>query len=52
MKINIPFYKQPDPSGCVVASLRMALEYFGRKYTWEELNKLVERKEGKWATLF
>lgn len=50
MKIDIPFYKQPDPKGCVVATLRMALEYFGQKYTWEELNELVERKEGKWGS--
>lgn len=51
MKLNVPFYQQPDKNGCVMASLKMALEYFGEKYSWEKLNQMTEREEGRWADL-
>lgn len=47
MKLNIPFYKQTNPLNCGSIALKMVLEFLGKKYSEEELDKLLDLKEGK-----
>jgi len=38
----LPYYKQQTPFTCSLACLRMVLESFGRKFTEEELAKIIK----------
>jgi len=49
MKLEIPFYQYPGKHGCLPSCLRMAMEYFGEKITWEEMDRIIEKKPDKWA---
>lgn len=49
---EVPFYENtPDNTHCFQAALRMVLKYFspGQEYTWEELEAITAKKEGKWT---
>jgi len=49
---QIPFYSNTsDNTHCLQACYRMILKYFlpDRDYSWEELDRLTGKKEGKWT---
>ena len=39
MKLEVPFYKSKKDTDCGPLALKMALEYFGKKYSFEKLSK-------------
>lgn len=54
MKIDIPYFQQPDNSHCFQACLKMILKYFFPKkdFTWKELDKICKKKKDKWTWPF
>jgi len=49
--LDVPFYVNPDRQSCVPTCFRMALEYLNpeKKFSQEEINKMLEKKPGKWG---
>lgn len=50
--LNIPFYgNTPDNTHCNQAGMKMILGYYfpKEKFSWEELEKITGKKEGKWT---
>jgi len=43
MKLKVPFYKAKKDVDCGPLALKMVLEYFGEKYSIDELSKLEKR---------
>jgi len=39
MKIPVPYYKSKSDTDCGPLVLKMVLEYFGEKYSFEEISK-------------
>jgi len=45
MKIKVPFYKQTTEKNCGPVALKMALEFLGKQFSVEEIEKAANTKE-------
>ncbi|MBN2203090.1 MAG: peptidase C39 family protein [Candidatus Aenigmarchaeota archaeon] len=51
MRMNIPYFIQPDNTHCFQACIKMALKHFfpEKNFSYEELDRISDKKEGKWS---